>query len=139
MRWPFVSRARFEDREREVLELKRELAELKHAHSRVVDRINFRSTGFHLDERFAAEDKNDPTQTPAAPPAPPEKLDGISNAIAQVGTRPTAIRNFMEMTNVSQLEKAEKEARDARERDLQIQAARRLEEALQAGTSKASA
>ena len=138
MRWPLVSRARFEDREREVLELKRELAELKHAHSYVVDEINFRSTGFHLDQRFAK--KADETPVAATPAAAPQELTGISKVISEVGTRPSAIRRHMELTSMSQLEKAEKEARDARERNLQIEAARRLEEALQAGTQpKASA
>ena len=135
MNWPFVSAARFADREREILELKRELSEVKHAYNRVVDQINFRSTGFHLDERFVT--KEEPGVTPPAPKQ--EELTGIAASIAQVGTRGTAIRRHLELTNLSNLEKAEQEARAAREVELQATAARRLEEALQAGKQKAQA
>ena len=136
MRLPFVSRARFDDREREILELKRELADLKYAHARVLDEINFRSTGFHIDERFVT--KPDP-HAPAGPVPQQEELSGLGAVINQVGTRPSAIRRKMELDAMAGLDKAEAEARAGRERDLQMQAARRLEAALQAGTSKAQA
>jgi hypothetical protein len=136
MRFPFVFRARFEDKERQILELKQELAEVRLAHARVVDEINFRSTGFHLDPRFATQKPEGATSEPAAPP---EELTGIAKVINEVGTRPSAVRRYMEQTQVSEMEKAEAAARAARDMTLRAEAARRLEEALQAGTPKASA
>ncbi len=128
--WPFISQARYEDREREILELKRELAELKYAHARIIDRINFRSTGFHIDERFAKEDAREPSDVqPATAPGEPSPVESAPNM--------TARRRQLEITSISNLDKAEAEARAARGRDLQAQAAARLEEALQAGKAKA--
>jgi hypothetical protein len=50
----------------------------------------------HLDERFAKKaDDSPPATTPAAAP---EELTGISKSIAEVGTRPSAIRKHMELT-----------------------------------------
>jgi len=135
MNWPFVSRERFIDRERQILDLKRELADVKHAYMRVVDEINFRSSGFHLDERFVKKEDS----TAVVPQVKEEEPTGISRSIAQVGTRMTALRQHLEMSNVSQLEKAEQEARAAREVELQAMAARRLEEALDMGSKKAQA
>jgi len=135
MNWPFVSRERFIDRERQILDLKRELADIKHAYMRVVDEINFRSSGFHLDERFVKKEDS----TAVVPQVKEEEPTGISRSIAQVGTRMTALRQHLEMSNVSQLEKAEQEARAAREVQMQAEAARRLEEALQAGKQKVQA
>jgi hypothetical protein len=135
MNWPFVSRERFIDRERQILDLKRELADIKHAYMRVVDEINFRSSGFHLDERFVKKEDS----TAVVPQVKEEEPTGISRSIAQVGTRMTALRQHLEMSNVSQLEKAEQEARAAREVELQAMAARRLEEALDMGSKKAQA
>ena len=135
MNWPFVSRERFIDRERQILDLKRELADIKHAYMRVVDEINFRSSGFHLDERFVKKEDS----TAVVPQVKEEEPTGISRSIAQVGTRMTALRQHLEMSNVSQLEKAEQEARAAREVELQVMAARRLEEALDMGSKKAQA
>jgi len=103
MNWPFVSRERFIDRERQILDLKRELADVKHAYMRVVDEINFRSSGFHLDERFVKKEDS----TAVVPQVKEEEPTGISRSIAQVGTRMTALRQHLEMSNVSQLEKAE--------------------------------
>jgi hypothetical protein len=137
MKWPFVSRARFEDREQQILDLKKELAETKLAHARVVDEINFRSTGFHLDERFAKK----PDDSPAAstPAAAPEELTGISKVIAEVGTRSSAIRRQLELTSLSQMEKAEREAAAGRETMLRAEAARRLEEVLDKSKTAATA
>lgn len=45
MKWPLVSRARFED-------MKQNYIELKEVHERMVDRMNFVNTGFHLHKRF---------------------------------------------------------------------------------------
>ena len=138
MNWPFVLKFRYLDREREILELKQELKDLKYAHVRVLDEINFRSTGFHLDERFVGKESTPAPQT-AQPEAQQETPTGISASIAQVGTRPSAIRRHMELTSQRELEKAEEEARIGRERDLRAQAATRLEEALQLGKQKAQA
>jgi hypothetical protein len=135
MNWPFVSRERFIDRERQILDLKRELADVKHAYMRVIDEINFRSSGFHLDERFVSKEA---APVPQVQPKQDEPT-GIGASIAQVGTRMTALRQHLEMSNVSQLEKAEQEARAAREVELQAMAARRLEEALDMGSKKAQA
>jgi hypothetical protein len=54
-RCPWVSARRLEEREREVLELRRELADLKHVHERLLDHSHFEKTGFHLYERYASE------------------------------------------------------------------------------------
>jgi hypothetical protein len=137
MKWPFVSRARFEDREQQILELKKELAETKLAHARVVDEINFRSTGFHLDPRFAQ--KPDETTTTQTPAAAPEELTGISKVISEVGTRPSAIRKHIELTSMSQMEKAEREAAAGHEAMLRAEAAKRLEEVLDKSRTPATA
>jgi hypothetical protein len=136
MNWPFVLKSRYADREREILELKQELKDLKYAHARVLDEINFRSTGFHVDERFVGKE--------AAPVAPQpetkqEELTGIGASIAQVGTRPSAIRRHMELTSQSNLEKAEQEARIGRENDLKAQAAARMETILKKNSAPATA
>jgi uncharacterized protein (DUF58 family) len=136
MKWPFVSRARFEDREQQILELKKELAETKLAHARVVDEINFRSTGFHLDPRFAQKPDDSAATTPAAAP---EELTGISKVISEVGTRPSAIRKHIELTSMSQMEKAEREAAAGREAMLRAEAAKRLEEVLDKSRTPATA
>ena len=54
-RWPWVSGTRLGDREREVLQLRRDLAELKHTHERLLDHVHFEKTGFHLYDRYASE------------------------------------------------------------------------------------
>jgi hypothetical protein len=137
MKWPFVSRARFEDREQQILELKKELADMKLAHARVVDEINFRSTGFHLDERFAK--KPDDSAAASTPAAAPEELTGISKVISEVGTRSSAIRRQLELTSLSQMEKAEREAAEGRAMTLRAEAARRLEEVLDKSKTAATA
>jgi hypothetical protein len=136
MKWPFVSRARFEDRERQVVELKQELAEVRLAHARVVDEINFRSTGFHLDPRFAT--KAEETAVPVKPAAEPEPLTGIAKIRSEVGSRPSAIRRALEFQSVSEMDKAEAEALRARDAQRQQEAARRLEEVLESTKPQAA-
>jgi hypothetical protein len=122
MRFPFVSRARYADRERDILELKEELAELKYAHARVVDEISFRSTGFHIDERFIGKES-------AAAPQPEVKQEEPN----PVDTAPnmSARRRQLEIATSSNLEKAEAEARTARDRARQAEAAERMAEILE--------
>jgi hypothetical protein len=130
MRFFFVSRARFEDREKQILELKQELVELKFEHARVLDEIVFRSTGFHTDPRFAtaaAPAEAAPTQ----PVAPAEELTGVARAISEVGTRPTAVRRYLENASLSELEKTEAAARKGREVAAAQEAARRMNEVLE--------
>lgn len=136
MNWcPFVSKSRYVDGERAIAELKQELKDLRYAHARVLDEINFRSTGFHIDERFVTK------ESAAVPPSEvkPEEPTGIAASIAQVGTRPSAIRRHMELTSQSNLEKAEEAARIGRENDLRAQAAARMEEILQKSRTPATA
>lgn len=58
MSWfPFVSRARFEELRERLQEKQKELSELQLQHMRVVDEINFRSTGFHLYPQFAKSEE----------------------------------------------------------------------------------
>jgi hypothetical protein len=137
MKWPFVSRARFEDREQQILELKKELADVKLTYARVLDEINFRSTGFHLDPRFAT--KADETAPPVKPAAEPEPLTGLSKVINEVGTRPSAIRKALEFQAVSEMEKTEAAARAGRETERRAEAARRLEEVLESTKPQAQA
>jgi hypothetical protein len=138
MRLPFVSRARFEDREQHILGLKKELAELKFEHARVLDEIVFRSTGdmsrgipgFHLDPRFATAAP--PADVAPAQPAEPEKnLGPVAEAINKVGTRPTAVRRYMENQSLSHLEQAEAEARRGREIQSQDEVRQRMEAILE--------
>jgi len=139
MKWPFVSRARFEDRERQVAELKQELADVKLAHARVVDQINFRSTGFHLDERFAAKADETATAAPVQSAEQPQDLSEMAQAINKVGTRPTALRQYLEHRHVSEMEKTEAAARAGRESERRAEAARRLEEVLETTKPQAQA
>lgn len=129
--WPFVSRTRYADREREILELKRELAEVRHKYDRVVDRINYRSTGFHLDDRFAAEDAHEPAEVKAAQPdESPAEPTGIAAAIHAVGNRPSAIRSYLEQTAQKEFQEKEKAWEEKRLTSLRAQALDRMEEAL---------
>ena len=105
--FPFVSRARFLDREREILEFRRELADLKFNHERVLDEINFRSTGFHLYQRFDRKEEPVPV---AVGPVPETPATGVSDAINKVGRRPSAIRQYMETTATQGFETQEREA-----------------------------
>jgi hypothetical protein len=138
MKWPFVSRARFDDRERQIVELKQELVEAKLSYARVVDEINFRSTGFHLDPRFAtAPAPAEATPTPAAAAAT-EELTGMAKVMSEVGRRPSAIRKALEFQSLSEMEKAEAAARAGRENERRAEAARRLEEVLESTKSQAA-
>lgn len=133
MQFPFVSRARFEDRERQILELKQEMAALKEEHARVLDEIVFRSTNFHLHERF---DKK--REEPVAPQPEPkaEPLGPIADAINRVGTRPSAIRQFMESKTHADYLAEERKAMDV----LPSKAVQdQLERALKLGTERAQA
>lgn len=125
---PFVSRARYADREREILELRRELAEVKYAHARVVDEINFRSTGFHLDERFVKKDEA--PQLSAAQAEESEQPTGIGAVIQQVGTRPSAIRSYLESTAATEHQQKEKDYDQKQRAELQAKAANMMEEIL---------
>ena len=137
MNWcPFVSKSRYVDGERAIAELKQELKDLRYAHARVLDEINFRSTGFHIDERFVGKEV---ATAAAQPETKPEEPTGIAASIAQVGTRPSALRRHMELTSQSNLEKAEEAARIGRENDLRAQAAARMEEILQKSRTPAPA
>jgi hypothetical protein len=135
---PFVSRARYADREREILELRRELADLRHKYDRVIDRINFRSTGFHLDDRFAAEDVREPEEIKKAAgvaseqPKEEAQLTGIAAAISEVGRRPTAIRNFIENTAATDYQAKEKAFDEQQRTRLREEAYNRMTEALKA-------
>ena len=138
MQFPFVSRARFEEKDQLVRELRQDLAELKMTHERVLDEINFRSTGFHLYERFVKKEEPVSTATAEAN-EPAEELTGVEKAIHKVGTRPSAVRRFMELESQNNLAEAEKAASAARDSQRREEARKRLEEALQAGTDKAKA
>jgi hypothetical protein len=52
MKWPFVTRARFEDAQKHIAKLETERDALRENYERVTDEINFRATGFHLYPRF---------------------------------------------------------------------------------------
>lgn len=136
MPWPFVLRSRFDDRERRINELLQEIKDLKYAHARVVDEINFRSTGFHIDERFAAKEEAAPIG--ALPSEPEVPKTGVAAAIERVGTRPTAIRNFLEMQGVSGQQEQERKELEGAEIRKKEALRLRLEEALQNGSKKAA-
>jgi hypothetical protein len=138
MRLPFVSRARFEDRELQIDELKQELAELRFKHDRVLDEINFRSTGFHLDPRFATKPDENPPQ-PAAQPEPEKELTGIAKAIHETGGRPSAVRRYMETESMSNLAQAEAAAQQGRDLARQQEAAKRMSEILESTKNKPAA
>lgn len=131
MKWPFVSAARYADREREVLELRRELAEVKARYDRVIDEINFRSTGFHLFERFEKKEET-PSVVAAQPAAEPT---GIAAAIDKVGRRPTAIRQYLESQAEADILREQKEFLE-RQPAQAVQA--QIEEALKLGSEKAA-
>jgi hypothetical protein len=140
MTWqfPFVSRARYSDREREIAELKGELAKLRDRYDRVIDEINFRSTGFHLDERFSAKEQSTPVA--AAPePSEAEQPTGLEDAIRRVGTRPSAVRRYLETTSMTGLAEQERIADEARKQAHIDKARRLLEQALESGSEKAKA
>lgn len=130
MKFPFVSRARFEDKELRIRELQQEIKDLKYSHARVVDEINFRSTGFHIDERFVRAEEVLPA---SAPIAAREPSVGVSGAIEQFGPRMTAIRRGMEATNMISQQEEERKAAEVHEQKQQIEAARRMEEVLRGG------
>jgi hypothetical protein len=122
MKCPFVLKSRYEDREREIADLRKELAEVKYSYARVVDEITFRSTKFHVDERFVTKDA-------AAAPQPEVQQEELN----PVDTAPnmTARRRAMEAASMSTLEKAEVEARAGRERARQAEAVARMAEVLE--------
>jgi hypothetical protein len=128
--WPFVSKARYADRVQEILDLKQELKDLRYAHARVLDEINFRSSGFHLDERFVGKEI-------AATPQPDVKQEQPN----PVDTAPnmSARRRQLEIASSSNLEKAEAEARAGRERARQVEAAQRMTEILEKTRTPATA
>jgi hypothetical protein len=134
MEFPFVSRARYLDREREILELKRELAELRYKHDRVLDEINFRSTNFHLDERFVKKEEAQPVMTQTAPAAAEAEKDseptGIADAINKVGRRPSAIRQYMESTSATEYQAKEKAFDELTATKRREEAFKRMTEAL---------
>lgn len=133
MQFPFVSRARFEDRERQILELKQEMAALKEEHARVLDEIVFRATNFHLHERF---DKKRDEPVAVQPESKAEPLGPIADAINRVGTRPTAIRQFMESKGTADYLAEERRAIE----ELPSKAVQdQIERALKLGTEKAQA
>lgn len=132
MRWPFVTAARFADREREILGLRQELAETKARYERVIDEVNFRSTGFHLFERFDRKE----SEAPAIPVSQKQELEptGVSAAINKVGRRPTAIRQYLESQAEGDMAQQQKEYL---EKVPSVQVAAQLERALELGTEKA--
>jgi hypothetical protein len=137
MNFPFVSRARYADREREILELRRELAEARHNYERVTDEINFRSTGFHLYERFVKKDEPQPAI--ADPAEEEEEPTGIAAAIHQVGTRPTALRQYLESTASTEHQQKEKAYDQKKQAALRAQAADALEQVLERTKPQAQA
>jgi hypothetical protein len=135
MNWPFVSQARFADREREVLELRRELRETREHFERILDEINFRSSGFHLYARY--ERPADPV-TVEAKKEPELEPTGVAAAIRAVGTRGTAIRQYMEAEAMGNISLEEKRIAEDRERQRQLKVAAMMEEVLTSGKNKAS-
>jgi hypothetical protein len=138
MKLPFVTRARFEDKCAELARLRGELEALRYKHDRVLDEINFRSTGFHLDERFEKKEEAQPVLA-QQPAAEEDKPSGIGAVIQQVGTRPSAIRSYMESTATSDYREKEKAYDLQQEAATRERAHRLMEEALKAGTAKAQA
>lgn len=133
IRLPFVSRARFEDREQRIRELKEELAELRHRYDRMLDPAVHVATGVHIHERFEKKPQNVAT---AEPTESAEPLNGLSEAINKVGTRPTAIRKFMEAKGHADYLADEQEAMNALPTKA-VQA--QIEKALVLGTERAKA
>lgn len=133
MPWPFVSRARFEDREQTIRELKAELTALNLRYDRLLDPAVHVATGVHIDERF--ERKQEPTSLATAQVAEPVST-GLGDAINKVGRRATAIRSYMESTSQAGFDQHEREAIDKIPGQDVL---RQIEQAMVLGTERAKA
>lgn len=107
MSFPFVSRARFEDLQHRLDEKNRELQELRKQHARVVDEINFRSTGFHIYPEFAASEQTD---APRVRPAPDPLNEQDKQPEEIFSTRMRTRLQSVEQKNLVDFEKRRKES-----------------------------
>jgi hypothetical protein len=126
---PFVSRARFADSERRNQELRQDLAALRDTHERVLDEINFRSSGFHLYSRFEKK---------AEEPVVIKAASTDEQPIVNSGTRVRGQLRAIEGKNQAEYEK---ERRDQQAMDAvrQARAASLMEDAVKAGDQQAQA
>ncbi len=126
MKWP-ISRSRFEA-------LQAEHKELRETYERLLDEINFRSTGFHLFPRFAKVDDKPPVQ---AKPEQRVTLTAMQEAM-QGGGPISAVRRRMESVSLADQAAKEFRAQEEIERDRQLRATALMEEALHAGEMQAT-
>lgn len=129
MNWPWVSRARLDAVTDRLNELKADHAELKLVHRRIVDEVNFRSSGFHLYPEFEKRLEPDP---PAAPKKenPEVELNTTEKAIQQYGPRIRSVVTAIEQDNLGKFSQQEEKIRDVKLREASEKALHLMEDTL---------
>lgn len=135
--WPFVFRQLYDDKVAQLAEVRAELVAVKTENRRVLDEINYRSTGFHVYPEFERKDV-EVNESAAVPQVPRMEATGVEGAIEKVGTRMSAIRRQVELDSLNKFGKTEAEFRDGREAALAKQATETMEKVLRTGKDRAA-
>lgn len=131
MNWPWVSRARLDAANERIVDLKKELEDLRSVYRRVEDRIVFKSSGFHLYPEF--EEVAEPDAPISAAPKkdiPEVDLNSTEKAIQQYGPRMRSVVTAIEQENLAAFSEHEGKFQSARQRDAAEKALKIMEDTL---------